>query len=235
MGMTRLDPILLQKISKKTRKNDQYIHEQIAKKAAKYGISSEAYLVLWAKQLGIGTGSFQRKLSPPIQTEIRETMPVMFATRPSKPETRDARPQKRSSQKSALTMAMEYLIIDDELRDRCRDLLRASRNYDRVFREATTVLEVRIKRLSGIKSMRGAPLVSKVISPTPERAILRVSSEGYEQQGFHDICRGIMLAFRDTTHHELYNTIQREDALRFCGFVDSILSVLGKAAKQEVV
>ena len=233
MGMIRLDQVLLRKLIRKTGKKDHYIREQIAKKANRLGISSEAYLVLWAKQMDIGTGTFQRKLSSAIQTEIRETLPAMFTIRSNAPVKKNDE-KKRVSQKPALTMAIEYLIIDNELRDRCKDLLRAPRNYDRVFREATTVLEVRIKRLSGIKGMRGAPLVSKVINPSPERAVLKVSNEGYEQQGFHDICRGLMLAFRDTTHHELYNNIRREDALRFCGFVDSILSILGNALKQEV-
>lgn len=233
MGTTRLDPALLHKLIKKTRKKEQYVREQIAKRANRLGISSEAYLVLWAKQMEIGTGAFQRKLSPAIQTEIRETLPAMFTPRSSVPVKKND-DKRQVSQKSALTMAIEYLIIDDELRDRCKDLLRAARNYDRVFREATTVLEVRIKKLSGIRGMRGASLVSKVINPKPDRAFLKVSNEAYEQQGFHDICRGIMLAFRDTTHHELSNNISREDALKFCGFVDSILAILGNATKQEV-
>lgn len=233
MGTTRLDPALLHKLVKKTQKKEQYVREQISKKAGKQGISSEAYLVLWAKQMGIGTGAFQRKLSPTIQTEIRETLPTMFSTHSIAPVKKNNEKQ-RVSQKPALTMAIEYLIIDDDLRDRCKDLLRAARNYDRVFREATTVLEDRIKKLSGIKRMKPADLVSKVINPNPSRAILKVSDEPYEQEGFYSICKGLMLAFRDTTHHELSNSISREDALKFCGFVDSVLTILGNATKQEV-
>jgi uncharacterized protein (TIGR02391 family) len=233
MGTTRLDPVLLHKLVKKTQKKEQYLREQIAKRANRLGISSEAELVLWAKQVGIGTGTFQRNLSPAIQTEIRETLPAMFSSRSSLP-TKKNDEKGQVSQKSVLAMAIEYLINDEELRDRCKDLLKATRNYDRVFREATTVLEDRIKRLSGIRGMRGASLVSKIINPQPDRAVLKVSNEAYEQQGFHDICRGIMLAFRDTTHHDLRNTIRREDALKFCGFVDSILGILGNASKQEV-
>jgi hypothetical protein len=233
MGITRLDPVLLQKLAKKTQKKEQYLREQIAKRANKLGISSEAELVLWAKRMNIGTGAFQRKISPAIQTEIRETLPAMFSSRPrsranKEPET------KRKAQKSTVTMAIEYLINDEELRDRSKDLIRASRNFDRVFREATTVLEDRIKKRSNVRGFRGADLVSKVINGKLDRTILKVSNEAYEQQGVHDICRGLMLAFRDTTHHDLSNKFRREDALKFCGFVDIILGILGNAVKQEV-
>ena len=233
MTKTRLDPVLLQKVVKKTQKPEKYIREQISKRANRLAISSEAALVLWAKQLNVGTGTSQRKLSPTIQTEIRETLPAVFlpsARTSAKPINNTSKP----SRPPMLALAIEYLIRDDELRNRCKSLLRASRYFDRVLREATTVLEDRIKRLSGVKGQRGAGLVSTVISPKPDRAILRVSTEAYEQQGFHDICRGIMLAFRDTTHHDLSDTIRKEDALKFCGFIDIILGILGSATKQEV-
>lgn len=234
MAKTRLDPVLLQKVVKKKQKKEKYIREQISKRANRLAISSEAALVLWAKQLGVGTGNSQRRLSPTIQTEIRETLPAGFP--PVRRSRVNKEPEiKRNSQKSTVAMAIEYLITDEELRDRCKDLIRASRNFDRVFREATTVLEDRIKKLSNVKGLRGADLVSKVINGRLDRAILKVSNEAYEQQGFHDICRGLMLAFRDTTHHDLSNKFRREDALKFCGFVDIILGVLGNAVKQEVI
>lgn len=234
MSITRLDQVLLQKVVKKTRKPEKYIREQISKRANRLAISSEAALVLWAKQLSVGTGTSQRKLSPTIQTEIRETLPAVFSP-PARSRVNKEPEIKRNSQKSTVAMAIEYLITDEELRDRCKDLIRASRNFDRVFREATTVLENRIKKLSNVRGLRGADLVSKVINGKLDRAILKVSNEAYEQQGFHDICRGLMLAFRDTTHHDLSNKFRREDALKFCGFVDIILGVLGNAVKQEVI
>ena len=233
MGARRLDANLLGKLIKKKKKDEKYIREQISKKANKLGISSEAYLVLWAKQERIGTGTYQRKLPPEIQAEIRDTLPTIFS--PRKVSAAVTAPKSiAKSRKPTLTTAIALMIRDQYLYDRCHDLLKARGNFDRAFREATTVLEDRIKRLSGIKKMKPADLVSKVINPSPNNAILKVSDEGFEQEGFHYICKGLMLAFRDTTHHELSNKFQREDALIFCGFVDSILAILGKAKKQEV-
>lgn len=233
MGARRLDANLLNKLVKKLGKDEKYIREQISKRANKLGISSEAYLVIWAKKEHIGTGTYQRKLPSEVQAEIRDTLPTIFSSRPIRST---AKVLKRTSKSKVLTLTktIDLMIRDQYLLDRCRDLLRARGNFDRVFREATTVLEDRIKRLSGIKNMRTAALVGKVINPNPEIAILKVSEEAYEQEGFHSICKGLMLAFRDTTHHELSNKFQREDALVFCGFIDSILAILGKAKKQEV-
>lgn len=233
MSMQRLDEVLLKKLMDKTGKEKQYIREQIAKKANRIGISSEAYLVIWAKQLGIGTAIYQRKLSPSIKAEIRDALPIIFTSQP-KPAVKKNKETKQAHQKSPMLLAIEFLIEDKELRDRCEDLIKAPKHHDRVFREATTVLEDRIKSLSGVRRMRPSDLVSKVINPDPTKAILKVSDEPREQQGFHDICKGLVLSFRDTTHHELSDKFKREDSLKFCGFVDSILVILDKAEKQEV-
>lgn len=233
MGTTRLDQDLLDKLVIKTMKKNKYLREQISKRANKQGISSEAILVLWAKDLGIGTRIYQRKLSPSIQAEIRDRSMPIFASN-AKPNTRIDADKTQVTQTSILAMAIDYLIEDDELRDRCKDLLKAPRNHDRVLREATTILEDRIRKLSGIKGMRPADLVSKVINPDPTKAIIKISDEAFIQQGFHEICKGLVLAFRDAAHHKLSDKLLRQDALKFCGFIDSILAILGSATKMEV-
>ncbi len=232
MNEPRLNPVLLNKLANKAGKKEKYIREQIAKRANKLGISSEAALIIWAKQMGIGTGTYQRKLSPIIQTEVRDSLPTMFSPQPNQPSL-NTRRKPRKSKESTLGYTIEWMINDHGLLDRCKDLLKARGNFDRAFREATTVLEDRIRKLSGVKGMRPGDLVSRVISPDPLKAILKVSDEAFEQQGFHEICKGLMLAFRDTTHHQLSDKFQRQDALKFCGFIDSILAILGGAAKQE--
>lgn len=77
MSLLRLDQSLLGKIKQKTGKPEQYVREQISKRANNFGISSEAYLVVWAKNLGLGTASYQRLLSPHIQMEIRSILPFL--------------------------------------------------------------------------------------------------------------------------------------------------------------
>ena len=233
MKKPRLDPVLIAKIAKKNNKHDQYIYGQIAKRANRLGISSEAVLALWVKEEGFGTALYRRKLAPEIQAQIRGALTAQFSPRSDK-HSGGTSTKARSPKKLKETAVVEWMIGDEQLLDRCKDLLKATRNFDRVFREATTVLEDRIKKLSGVKNMKTAALVSKVLNPDPNKAILVVSQEAFEQEGFFSICKGLMLAFRDTTHHELSNKFNKEDALKFCGFIDSVLTILGNAKKQTV-
>jgi len=232
MAKSRLDINLLEKLSDKTRKPVKYLREQISKRADRSGISSEAALILWAKNMGIGTAVYKRSLPSNIQEEVRSTLPSIFTTESKGKKPLVAHKEKaRFRKKSTLSLAIEYLIQDQELRDRCGDLLKAKRNFDRVFREATTIMDDRIKKLAGLGRMKPLDAVGKALNPDPQKAILKVSDEKYEQDGFYSICKGLVLAFRDPTHHKLSDQFSREDALKFCGFVDALLTVLGKAKK----
>ena len=185
MPKTRLDQNLLKKLARKTGKTEKYLREQISIRAGKLGVSSEAFLILWAKKEGIGTGVYQRKMLPHIQSEVRDTLPSIFVLSQQrlKPSVSQKK-LKRQGGKPQLSLAVEYLIQDKELFDRCEDLIKAKKNFDRVFREATTILEDRIKKLSGIKNLVGINLVSKVLNPDPAKAVIKVSDRKFEQQGF---------------------------------------------------
>ena len=98
-----------------------------------------------------------------------------------------------------------------------------------MFREATTVFDDRLKKLSGIQKMKPQDLIGKALSPDPQKAVLEISAEREGQEGFYSICKGVMLVFRNTTHHALSDKMTREDALKFCGFVDALLALLGQA------
>ena len=121
-------------------------------------------------------------------------------------------------------------ITDVELRERCSDLLTAVGMFDRAINQATQVLEERIRTKSGDDSNQTATsLVNAVIKTQIDRTVLKVSDDEGEQEGFAHICRGIMQAFRNPTHHRLSDTFSREDALKFCGFVDNLLRIVDKA------
>src|SRR3989344_3154517 len=72
MGKQKLDPILLEKLSKKLGKNPNYVREQVSRRASKAHAVSEAYLIWWANQLGLGTGAFFAKLPPHIQAQVNQ-------------------------------------------------------------------------------------------------------------------------------------------------------------------
>ena len=227
----RLDAKLLQKLSDKTGKSQKYLREQICRRANKLGISSEAAQIFWAKEKGLGTGAYQRKLPPPIQEEVRSSLPSVFAQQ----RTNDAPAPARSTivnRKSQLAAAIEYLLQDEELRERCADLLKARKHYDRAIREATTVLDDRLKKLTGIKGILPQDLIGKVLNADPHRAIIVVSSERSEQEGFFSICKGLGLSFRNPTHHNLSNKFTQQDAMKFCGFIDAILALLSQGRLQ---
>jgi hypothetical protein len=226
MPKRRLDQKLLEKLREKTNKSEKYLREQISRRANRLGIASEAALVLYAKAEGIGTANYLRKLPSYIQDQIRSSLPAVFTVHERIPATTAAKKTPHHTQRSNIQLAVEYLLQDQELRERCQDLLKASGHFDRVFREATTVLDDRLKKIASIKRMKPLDVVGKSLNPDPQKAIIEVSTDRTEQEGFYSICKGLVLSFRDTTHHELSEKFTREDALKFCGFVDSILTVL---------
>jgi len=229
MAKARLDEKLLKKLAAKTSKREKYLREQISKRANRFGISAEAALIVWARQHNIGTARYLRKLSPNTQEEARSALPSVFVAEKRQAQGQRSDKERPRTNKTNIRLAIDYLIKDEELRGRCKDLILAPRHFDRVFREATTVLDDRLKRVSGITKMKPLDLVGKSLNPDPQKAMIEISGDRTEQEGFHSICKGLVLSFRDSTHHVLSDKFTREDALKFCGFIDSILVVLSQA------
>jgi hypothetical protein len=160
MAHGRLDRTLLDKISRKLERPRQAVNVRVSKKAAKLGISSEAALVLLAKELGIGTAHYQRSLDSVKQGEIRDALLTVLPISGGNPPAlgRSRSPVKKAPRpRETLRAAIEYLLSDLELRERCEDLLLASANFDRATNQATLVLEDRIRK----KSQPSTPLVGE--------------------------------------------------------------------------
>jgi hypothetical protein len=222
----RLDARLLENIARARRKPEKYVREQISKSAARLGITSEAAQIVMAREFGLGTAQALRKLPPHAQDQVHRVPNALAGPRSvaQKPEVSRGKAVKTLPEIAAIEM-----LRDQELKSRCADLLKARRHFDRVFREATTVLDDRIKKKSGIKRMNPVALVGKALNPDPQKSVLVVSDEAAEQEGVHSICKGLMLAFRDKTHHELNDKLTRNDAIKFCGFVDTVLAIMDGA------
>jgi uncharacterized protein (TIGR02391 family) len=124
-------------------------------------------------------------------------------------------------------------IKDDELRNRCADILTAVSHFDRVINQATLVLEDRIRTKSGIAGEVGVTLVNKAISSDHTKTVLRMSVETTVHEGLSHVFRGVFLAYRNPTHHHVISDISREDALKICGFIDHLLDLVNNAQKAQ--
>ena len=124
------------------------------------------------------------------------------------------------------------VIHDNELCERCADLLRAPSNYDRVIREATTVLEDRIKhrvpsdvlaqRIPHIKDQTGDNLVNQLFSP--DRPVLSISDDKTVRIALHRILLGVVSYLRNPYHHTLDDKTEWSWAWSAVGLIDRLLS-----------
>lgn len=236
-----LDEKILKKVADRLKKSKiSGANVVVSQKASRLGISSEAALVLIAKELGIGTSTYQRKLDHQKQSEIRDVLPTVFSHN-HKISNESAGTQSKSSkhaftqstsQRSRTKAAIEYLIDDIELRGRCGDLLLASTHFDRPINQATLVLEDRIRTKAALKEkMEGIKLMNAAFNSDLSKTVLQVSTNTDEQDGLASILRGVVLAFRNPTHHQVINTFSRQQALKICGLVDVLLKIVDGSQK----
>jgi len=116
---------------------------------------------------------------------------------------------------------------DEELRKRCADILLGRDSFDRAVSQATMLLEDRIRRKARDASgLTGTSLANNYVKAKVEESKIVISSDPEEQDGFSNVLRGMMLAFRNTTHHSPSGTWTREDAYKVCAFVDYLLKRL---------
>ncbi|MES0384632.1 MAG: TIGR02391 family protein [Hyphomicrobium sp.] len=72
-------------------------------------------------------------------------------------------------------------------------------------------------------------MVNQVIKGDPSATLLRISDDKNEQDGYANILRGIVGAYRNPTHHHLLDHITREEALKVCAFIDRLLKIVDGA------
>ena len=231
MQMPKLhhDDELLGKLAKRTGKSVKYLREQASRKAGRLGICSPAALLVWAKDERISIARALNKLPPDIREEVRSAQRSSGAPAKVGSALRHSERAESRKGKPITAATINALLRDDQLRERCKDLVLAKKHFDRAFREATTILDDRLKTKSGITNMKSSDLVSKVLNSDPQKAVLVVSAKKDEQEGFHGICKGVILAFRNKAHHVLSDKFTREDALKFCGFIDTLLAAVEQA------
>lgn len=124
------------------------------------------------------------------------------------------------------------VIHDEELRKRCSDLLASPDNYDRVIREATTVLEDRIRKkcphdkLSRLipqsADQNGENLVNKLFAPGSP--LLSISEDKNTHIAFQKILLGVFSYLRNPYHHRLDPNTEWSWAWSTVGFIDRLLS-----------
>lgn len=126
-------------------------------------------------------------------------------------------------------------LTDTNLKERCVDLISADNHYDRVFNQATQVLENCIKEKANLTNtkMIGMNLVSKAIHSKLEQTILVFSEDEAEQEAWAALFKGIIGVYRNSTHHGLKFECTREDAIKFCSYVDLLIKELDKCSINE--
>jgi len=133
------------------------------------------------------------------------------------------------------------VIRDSILRERCFDLLEAPGKYDRVVREATIVLEDRIRLkpphevlsrlIPNSNDQSGRNLIDKLFQP--ERPILSISSDRAERIKFRDILTGVISYLRNPYHHHLDDSTEWSWAWSTVGFIDALLNEVDNCIVSE--
>lgn len=121
-------------------------------------------------------------------------------------------------------------IRDPQLHDRCADLLASDSKFDRVINQATLVLEDRIRKKVGGSDLTGTRLANQFIKSDATSSPIVFSPDGDEQKGYADLVRGVFLALRNGTHHQISDEFSREDAFAICAFIDRLLRLLEVAS-----
>ena len=134
------------------------------------------------------------------------------------------------------------LVMRDEvLMQRCSDLLQSPGKFDRVVREATIILEDRLRnkipheRLSALipdsGKQTGDNLVNTLLSASSP--ILSISTDQRERLAFQKIMLGVFAYLRNPFHHQIDETTEWSWSWSVVGFIDHLLYELESCEELE--
>ncbi len=139
------------------------------------------------------------------------------------------------------TLPPVLAIRDPELKLRSGDLLNAPGNYDRVIREATTVLEDRIRRKPGHEALSrlipnssdqtGHTLINKLFNP--DKPVLEISSDKTKRVALQGILLGAVSYLRNPHHHSLDPQVEWSWAWSVVGLIDHLLADVDSCTVNE--
>ena len=119
-------------------------------------------------------------------------------------------------------------LVDDELRARCSDVLLRTRHTDSMVRDATVVLEDRLKeRISADPTTYGQELVNQALRPNDGKLVLGDTPS--EQASIHRLFQGVLGFFGNPTHHRLIRDLPAIRARQVIGMIDTLLVLLTEA------
>lgn len=106
----RLNRDLLKKIATQIGKSEQYVREQISKRARRLHVMSEVAQIVWANELGLGTAVAFRRLDPNMQNQVQRSLAIstpatMLEERSAARQTRGGTP-KQTRRKSNTVMVV---------------------------------------------------------------------------------------------------------------------------------
>lgn len=132
-------------------------------------------------------------------------------------------------------------IIDEELRKRCLDLLNTPGKFDTSVREATLILESRLR--NSIPQEKLAELIQKSANLTfenlvntllsPSSPVLLISTDQRERAAFQKIMLGVGSYFRNPFHHKIDDNTEWSWAWAIIGLIDHLLFELENCVIQE--
>jgi uncharacterized protein (TIGR02391 family) len=125
--------------------------------------------------------------------------------------------------------------LDEELAERCGDLIRTQRCDEAVSR-AFVVLEERMRGLMGMRGGTGRQLVNKLFSEKDAQFIERLNLPEQEWKGIHNIFDGAFAAYRNRAAHTVagYSLDEARAIVHLVNLLLLILRQIKQAPKQHV-